>query len=57
MKYGWKSNEIEILKKCFLKEKSLKEMGRLLGRSATAVNKALTRFKIREYKINKESKL
>ena len=50
MKKIWYANEVEKLKRCYLKEQSLRDMSFALGRSVTAVNKALTRFKIRPYK-------
>ena len=50
---SWSSQDIHNLKRCFLENKSLKEIAYTLGRSTTSVNKALTRFKIRTYKEKK----
>lgn len=49
----WTTQDINDLKRYFLEEKRLKDMGYLLGRSVTSINKALTRFKIRAYRQNK----
>jgi hypothetical protein len=43
----WTQEEIEKMKLNFLKGKSIKTMARELGRTPTALNKALSRFGIR----------
>lgn len=47
---NWTSGDIRLLRKYYLQQQSLKVMARLLGRSPTAINKCLTRFKIRPIK-------
>jgi hypothetical protein len=44
----WKNNEIEILKNKFLEGKSIKEISKEMGRTPTALNKAVSRFGIRQ---------
>lgn len=46
----WTTGDIRLLRKYYLQQQSLKVMSRLLGRSPTAINKCLTRFKIRPIK-------
>lgn len=46
----WTTSDIRLLRKYYLQQQSLKVMSRLLGRSPTAINKCLTRFKIRPTK-------
>lgn len=50
MKNKWTTGDIRLLRKYYLQQQSLKVMSRLLGRSPTAINKCLTRFKIRPMK-------
>ena len=50
MKNKWTTGDIKLLRKYYLQQQSLKVMSRLLGRSPTAINKCLTRFKIRPIK-------
>lgn len=47
---GWSTNEIELLKCGFLQGIPRKLLSAKLGRSITAVNKALSRFQIRPVK-------
>ena len=47
---NWTTGDIRLLRKYYLQQQSLKVMARLLGRSPTAINKCLTRFKIRPIK-------
>jgi hypothetical protein len=46
----WTTGDIRLLRKYYLQQQSLKVMSRLLGRTPTAINKCLTRFKIRPIK-------
>ncbi len=46
----WTTGDIRLLRKYYLQQQSLKVISRLLGRSPTAINKCLTRFKIRPIK-------
>lgn len=46
----WSFEEIQKMKTAYLENKSIKAIARMLDRTPTAVNKALTRFKIRPYK-------
>jgi hypothetical protein len=46
----WASKEIQLLKQYYLENKPLKQIGTLLGRSMSSVNKSLTRFKIRQHR-------
>lgn len=50
MKKNWTTGDIRLLRKYYLQQQSLKVISRLLGRSPTAINKCLTRFKIRPMK-------
>ena len=43
----WTENKIELLKVSFLQGIAFKEIGRTLGKTASALNKALNRFEIR----------
>ncbi len=43
----WNTHDIETLKNLFLQKRSLKEMGCILGRSPSSINKALERHGIR----------
>ena len=47
----WTTTDIRLLRKYYLQQQSLKMMmSRLLGRTPTAINKCLTRFRIRPVK-------
>jgi hypothetical protein len=48
MAHQWRPLDILKLKELFLKGHSLKEMAKELSRSVTAVNKAISRFGLRE---------
>jgi hypothetical protein len=50
----WSSREIELLKNGFSEGKPFKELSQELGRSTTALNKALARFHIRPYNRKKD---
>ncbi len=52
----WTSEEIDTMKMGFLSGKSIKLMARELGRTPSALNKALTRFGIRFHRPNKKNK-
>ena len=46
----WTTTDIQLLRKYYLQQQSLKVMSRLLERTPTAINKCLTRFRIRPVK-------
>ena len=49
----WTTFEIEQMKIAFLQGKTIKVMAKQLGRTPTALNKALSRFGVRQSNLNR----
>jgi hypothetical protein len=47
-KIQWRQNEIEQMKRLYVNDQPIKIIARLLNRTPTSINKALSRFGIRQ---------